>query len=104
MLIRTFCSIIGAGGIKMNEKKDEKKTLPFANEITIMKEEVKKKIDAMSPEEFLNIVGFLMMDSDTLEDDFSEYEEFEDEDPFENIPVKSNIRKFPIRNDADLPF
>lgn len=88
----------------MDKKKDGKKTLPFSNEITIMKEEVKKKIDTMSPEEFLHMVGFLMMGSDALEDDFSEYEDFEDDDPFEDIPIKSNIRNFPVRNNEDLPF
>jgi len=90
----------------MSEKKDKNKTVPFTNEITMMKEEVKKKIDDMTPEEFLNMLGFLMMGADGLEDDGSEYEELEEDDeenPFE-VPIKNNIRNFPIRNNEDIPF
>lgn len=88
----------------MSDQKDKNKTLPFSNEITIMKEEIKKKIDDMTPEEFLNMVGFLMMGADGLEDNCTDSVDLEEDDEPFDIPIKNNIRKFPIRNDDNIPF
>ncbi len=87
----------------MSNKKSNKNNFPFASEVKQMKDELKKMIDTMSDDEFLDLVSFLMFSSEDFEDeDWTFDEEWEDEaEEFYNQRNNKSNNDF---NDEDLPF
>ena len=89
----------------MSNKKNNKKQIPFANEIKAMKDAFKKSVDEMPDEEFLDLVSFLMFSSENFEDEewtFDEEWEDEAEKFYNQGNNKSNNNN--LINDDDLPF
>lgn len=87
-----------------NKKNNNKKNIPFANEIKQMKNEFKNMIDSMPDEEFLDFVSFLMFSSKEFEDeDWTFDEEWEDEaEKFYN-QGDNKYNNFNL-DDDNLPF
>lgn len=88
----------------MSSKKNNKKIIPFSNEIKKMKDEFKKAIDAMPDEDFIDMISFLMFSSEDFEDeDWTFDEEWEDEaEKFYN-QENNKSNNFNL-DDDNLPF
>ena len=90
---------------KKRNLKNKNQNFPFANEIKMMKQDFKNKIDQMSDEEFIDFMSFLMFSSEAFEDeDWTFDEEWEDE--AEEFYSKENNKSNNIieLNNDDLPF
>ena len=86
-----------------NKKSKKNNKFPFANEIQLMKSEFKNIIDSMSDDEFLDLISFLSLCSDDIEDeDWTFDEEWEDE--AEKFYNNRNNNSINFDEDDSLPF
>lgn len=83
--------------------KSNENNFPYSSEVEKMKEELKKMIDEMSDEEFLDFSFSLMKFTDNFEDMWAEDEGWEDDaEIFYNN--EKNINNFTTTEDDSLPL
>lgn len=86
-------------------KRNNKSTSPFSNEVKFLKFEFKKMVDEMPDDEFIEMVHFLMYSSDAFEEEWAMDEGWEDEaEEFYNKGNNNSNNLKLLKNDDDLPF